>query len=107
MKTLKFYETADGKVPFKDWLESVKDKSLQGKINTRLNFLALGYMPDFDHVGEGVFETRIHTGGGVRIYFYPHKNTMVVLLCGGLKKTQKKDIQKAIEYANDFRGRYE
>ena len=107
MKTLKFYETVDGKVPFKDWLESVKDKSLQGKINTRLNFLAMGYMPDFDYVGEGVFETRIHTGGGVQIYFYPHKNTMVVLLYGKLKKTQKKDIQKAIEYANDFRGRYE
>lgn len=107
MKTLKFYQTLDGKMPFKDWLESVKDKALKSKINTRLDFLTLGYMPDIDHVGDGVFETRIHTGGGVRIYFYPHKNAMVILLCGGLKRTQAKDIKKAIEYANDFRRRYD
>ena len=107
MKTLKFYQTAAGKTPFQDWLENIKDPVLMAKINNRLQFLAQGYMPDFDHVGQGVFETRIHTGGGIRIYFYPHKNTLIILLCGGIKKTQKKDIQKAIEYANDFRGRYE
>lgn len=107
MKTIKFYKTSAGKEPFKEWLVKLKDKTVIAKINQRLNFLAQGYMPDFDHVGEGVFETRIHVRGGIRIYFYPHKNTFIILLCGGNKKTQNKDIQKAVEYANDFRGRYE
>lgn len=107
MKTIKFYQTTDGKIPFKEWLDSLKDKKLLTKINARLTFLAQGYMPDFDHVGDGVFETRIHTGPGVRIYFYPHKNTFIILLCGGIKKTQKKDILTAITYAKDFRGRYD
>ena len=106
MKEIKFYATTSGKIPFAEWLEGIKDKSLLAKINHRLNTLSAGFMPDIDHVGEGVLETRIHTGGGVRIYFYPAKNAFIILLCGGLKRTQKKDIEKAIEYANDFRGRY-
>lgn len=107
MKEIKFYATISGKIPFKEWLEGIKDKSLMAKVNNRLHMLAAGFMPDIVHIGDGVFETRIHTGGGVRIYFYPTKEAFIVLLCGGLKRTQKKDIAKAIEYASDFRGRYE
>ena len=107
MKEIKFYTTLSGKVPFVQWLGGIKDKSLRAKIHHRIHMLEQDFLPDVTYVGDGVLETRIHTGGGVRIYLYPASNDWIVLLCGGLKRTQKKDIAKAIEYANDFRRRYE
>ena len=107
MKQILFYTTLSGKVPFQQWLDGIKQKPLITKIANRIHLLAEGFMPDIDSVGSGVLETRIHTRGGIRIYFYPAKDALIILLCGGNKATQKKDIAKAIEYANDFRGRYE
>lgn len=104
MKTIKFYATPEGKVPFKEWADNIKDKILSNKVRHRIEMLKQGFMPDFDHVGQGVFETRIHAGGGLRIYFLPYKGTIIVLLCGGIKKSQSRDINKAIEYANEFRS---
>lgn len=104
MKKIIFYKTPNGKVPFNDWLGGIKDKITLNKVVNRINMLEQGFMPDFDHVGEGVFETRIHTRGGVRIYYLPYKDAIIVLLCGGIKDTQEKDIRKAISYANEFRS---
>jgi putative addiction module killer protein len=56
-------------------------------------------------VGEGVFELRIDFGSGFRVYFGQEGNTVVVLLCGGDKKTQGKDIRRAKEYWQDYRSR--
>lgn len=86
-------------------MDKLTDKTLISKIHQRLTLFSKGFLADVKHLENGVFETRIHTGGGVRIYFYMHGTTLIVLLCGGLKRTQQKDIAKALEYANDFKER--
>jgi putative addiction module killer protein len=107
MKTIYFYQTADGKTPFKKWLDRLRDKALLRKINERIIGFEKGYLADFASVGNGVMESRIHSHGGIRIYFLAHKDAIIILLQGGNKKTQSRDIAKAQEYAEDFRRRYE
>lgn len=80
---------------FDDWLETLKDKEAKGVILARILRVSLGNLGDFKPVGEGVFELRIFYGPGYRLYFVKKGNAWVVLLCGGDKSTQKKDIKKA------------
>ena len=65
--------------------------------------MALGNPGDVRPVGEGVSEMRIDYGPGYRVYFVQHGPVVIVLLCGGTKKTQQADIARAIEIANDWR----
>jgi putative addiction module killer protein len=80
--------------PFDEWMESLKDGTAFAKINIRLKRVAQGLFGDRAPVGEGVFELREHIGPGYRIYFGQDADT-VVLLTGGTKKTQSKDIETA------------
>lgn len=105
MYKIKIYATKTGKQPFTQWLENMADKQIINKIHQRLTLFSKGFLSDVKHLEDGVFETRIHAGGGIRMYFYMHGNTLIVLLCGGLKRTQRKDIAKALEYAEDFKER--
>ncbi|MCW5589073.1 MAG: type II toxin-antitoxin system RelE/ParE family toxin [Legionellales bacterium] len=106
MKELRVYRTKAGKQPFTDWLASLNDKIVRAQINSRLNRVALGNFGDYKSVGSGIMELRIHRSPGYRIYFKEHDNTIILLLFGGNKKTQKDDIQKAKEYWIDFKERY-
>ena len=107
MKQIKLDTSVNGRQPFAQWMDKLKDRTLLNKIHQRLTFMEKGYMPDVKQVSTGIYETRIHSHGGVRIYFYQHGSVIIILLCGGNKATQKKDIAKAIEYTEDFRRRYE
>jgi putative addiction module killer protein len=101
------YQTALGKEPLTDWLGSLRDKQAQAKIRIRLKRLEAGNFGDCDPVGEGVMELREHLGAGYRVYFGRHGQTVVILLCGGSKKSQPADIKAAKECWADWKRRQE
>lgn len=80
---------------FTAWLNGLADEALRGVIVARVKRLELGLMGDVKPVGAGVSELRIHAGAGWRIYFAKRGGQVIVLLGGGSKRTQKKDITKA------------
>lgn len=71
----------------------------------RLKRLEAGIFGDCESVGEGVMELREHLGAGYRVYFGRHGQSIVILLCGGSKKTQVSDIRKARDYWADWKRR--
>lgn len=74
-------------------------------IETRVKKITVyGHTSDYKSVGEKVFESRIHFGGGIRIYYSILGDVVVLLLNGGDKSTQKKDIKRAIELLKEFKG---
>lgn len=81
---------------FLDWLKKLKDAKGQARILARLESLRLGNFGDVKSVGSGVRELRVHAGPGYRVYFVQTGKVVLVLLCGGSKSTQRKDIQRAI-----------
>jgi putative addiction module killer protein len=99
------YLTIDGRSPFEEWLDSLRDIRAISQIDNRLRRVKLGNLGDYRSVGEGVFELRIDCGPGYRIYFGQLEKTIVLLLCGGDKGTQAQDIRKAKEYWKDYERR--
>ncbi len=88
-------ETLDGEVPFDEWFEAIRDTSFQTAIDARLARLEDGNFGDHKSVGEGVFELRIAKGPGLRVYYGLDGPKIVVLIGGGDKRTQNKDIGRA------------
>jgi putative addiction module killer protein len=80
---------------FTRWLDRLPDASVRGVIVARIKRLERGLMGDFEAVGGGVSELRIHLGAGWRIYFTRRGRELIVLLAGGSKRTQTKDIARA------------
>lgn len=76
-------------------MAGLRDRRARGKIAARIDRLALGNPGDVAPVGEGVSELRIHYGPGYRVYFVKRGRTLIVLLCGGDKSTQTKDVKAA------------
>ena len=104
-RNIQRYITIEGKIPFDEWLNFLKDRKTRLKIDSRLRRVALGNLGDYKSVGDGVCELRINYGSGYRIYFGQFGNTIIVLLCGGDKSSQQKDILKAKEYWQDYENR--
>lgn len=80
---------------FSDWLGSLRDRQARARIVTRLARLADGNFGDHKSVKDGVFELRIDYGPGYRVYLFQRGKELVILLCGGDKRTQDADIAKA------------
>ncbi|TAG50205.1 MAG: type II toxin-antitoxin system RelE/ParE family toxin [Betaproteobacteria bacterium] len=99
------YQQTNGDEPLSDWLSSVRDKIAQARIRIRLRQVEAGNFGDCESVGEGVSELRVHVGAGYRVYFGRHGQTVVVLLCGGDKRTQTNDIKRAKLFWADWKGR--
>ena len=99
------YQQINGDEPLTDWLSGVRDKIAQARIRIRLRQVEAGNFGDCESVGEGVSELRVHVGAGYRIYFGRHGQTVVVLLCGGDKRTQTNDIKRAKLFWVDWKGR--
>jgi putative addiction module killer protein len=98
------YLTPDGRIPFEEWFNSLRNQKAQIKIDTRLRRVTQGNLGDYRSVGEGVFELRIDYGPGYRIYFGQLGSTIVLLLCGGDKSTQEQDISIAKMYWANYRS---
>ena len=84
---------------YRKWFDSLKDRNARMRIDIRIRRISLGNFGDVKPVGEGVSEIKIDYGPGYRIYFVQKKNTIIILLSGGDKSTQSRDIQKAHELA--------
>lgn len=82
---------------FRQWMASLKDDRAVAAVASRLTRLAGGLTGDAKSVGGGVTELRIHYGPGYRVYLHRRGNVLVILLCGGDKSSQAKDIRRAIE----------
>jgi putative addiction module killer protein len=80
---------------FRRWRTRLKDERARTLIASRLDRLAYGHAGDAAPVGDGISELRIHYGPGYRVYFHREGNTVVILLCGGDKGSQAKDINTA------------
>ena len=80
---------------FTAWIDELKDETVRGVVVARIKRLELGLMGDVQPVGEDVSELRIHLGAGWRLYFTQRGTEIIVLLVGGSKHTQKKDIKRA------------
>ncbi|MDO8879435.1 MAG: type II toxin-antitoxin system RelE/ParE family toxin [Coriobacteriia bacterium] len=84
---------------YRKWFESLRDINAQMRIAARIRRVSLGNLGDAKSVGDGVSELRITYGPGYRIYFIRHGETVIVLLAGGDKSTQRRDIERAKELA--------
>lgn len=95
MIELVYYQEENGRSPFIEWMTALRDKLAKARIASRLRQIESGNFGDAKPVGEGVTELRIHVGAGYRVYCGQHGQHWVILLCGGDKDSQTKDIVRA------------
>lgn len=86
---------------FRRWRERLRDDKARAAIAARINRLAAGLPGDVASVGEGVMELRIHYGPGYRVYFVRRGQELVILLCGGDKSSQSRDIAESKRLAQE------
>lgn len=105
MYELRYYVTTDGKRPLADWIDRLPDRQARARIKTRLDRVEDGNFGDHHGVGEGVHELIVDWGPGYRVYYPRVGQLVLLLLCGGDKRTQDKDIQRAKDYFKDYQAR--
>ena len=103
MYSIEIFETTSGKRPFSKWLTDLKDLNGRAKIRVRLDRVRLGNFGQCEPVGDGVSELKVNYGPGYRVYFGLKGKRIVLLLCGGSKRTQSKDISNAIAFFKEFK----
>ena len=87
---------------YSEWFAALRNGQARARINTRIRRLSLGNPGDVKPVGEGVSELRIDYGPGYRVYFTHRSRKVVILLAGGDKRTQERDIRAALELARNL-----
>ena len=102
---VRHYCTAGGRIVVGEWLSSLRDQDAKARIVTRFSRLSLGNFGDHKSVRDGVWELRIDAGPGYRVYYAMTDKTCVLLLCGGDKRQQASDIERAVEYWKDYKIR--
>lgn len=96
------YADKNGKEPFTEWLYGLRDAMGRKRILARVARLEQGNTGDCEPIGNGLSELRMFFGPGYRVYFGEHGNSIVVLLCGGDKGSQSKDIRRAKAYWKEY-----
>lgn len=99
------YLTESGKDVFGEWLADLTDDRARAKVAARVLRIAAGNFGDCKSLREGVWELRIDWGPGYRVYFAKEGRSIVLLLCGGDKRKQSADIERAIGYWKDYKAR--
>ena len=102
---IELYVTESGKVPFTDWLNGLKDITARAKVRVCLDRVKMENFGNFKPLGQGLAELKIHYGPGFRVYYGQSGKKIILLLTGGDKSSQQKDIKKAREYWEDYRRR--
>lgn len=97
-RILRNYKAVKGSVPFVDWLDALNDSVARQCIRRRLDRVEIGNLGNYRPVGDGVYELKFDFGPGYRIYFAEEAEVLVILLCGGDKSSQVKDIKTAKMY---------
>jgi putative addiction module killer protein len=97
------YRTHDGRVPYFDWFDALRDRSAKQKIDARIGRLRLGNFGQARSVGGGVSELKVDYGPGYRVYFGRDGDELVILLRGGNKSTQDADIRQAKAFWEAYR----
>ncbi|MCA9438896.1 MAG: type II toxin-antitoxin system RelE/ParE family toxin [Candidatus Omnitrophica bacterium] len=95
-------ELANGRVPYDEWFEGLRDRKFQAAVDARLTRVEAGNFGDHKSVGQGVWELRLRIGPGLRAYYAIQDDRIVVLLGGGDKSTQSRDIATAQKLWKDF-----
>lgn len=101
-KVLKIYITSDGKQPYSEWLRSLRDTMTIARIRTRIDRIEEGNLGQYKSLGTGLFEFKFSFGPGYRVYFAVDGDEVILLVSGGDKGSQRKDIEKAREYWTDY-----
>lgn len=99
------YQTEEGRVPFQEWIQDLRDREAAFRVRARIARLRAGNFGDAKAVGKGVSELRVQYGPGYRVYFARRGETVVALLCGGDKASQSRDVERAQMYWADFKRR--
>ena len=96
----------DGRDIFQEWIKSLKDMQGKAAIYRAIERIEQGNFGDHKPCRDGVWELRIDVGAGYRVYYSISGKEIVLLLCGGAKRTQTKDIDRAVEYLKRFKEIY-
>ena len=99
------YLAPEGRDPYQDWLDRVRDTKARIAALRRVERLRSGNFGDCSYCREGVWELRIDIGAGYRVYYARSGKDVILLLCGGIKKTQDTDIGRAVSYWQDYQRR--
>ena len=102
MKKITIYTSKRGKKPFSAWIQSIKDIVTRAKIKNRLNRLELGHYGDYKRINNKINELRLDYGPGYRVYFVILDDINILILNGGSKRSQHRDICLAISYWRDY-----
>ncbi len=102
MPEIRYYQAADGHQPFAEWYVDL-EVAARAKVTRAIVRLEQGHFSNVKTVGEGVFEYRIDFGPGYRVYFGQDGQTLVILLTGGTKKRQQRDIDAAHDYWRNYK----
>ena len=104
-RVVEIYLDTEGCAPFSEWLAGLRDRTVRARIRVRIDRVRLGNLGDCRSVGDGVKELRIDCGPGYRVYFGAAAGRLVLLLCGGDKRSQPADIERARSFWADYRSR--
>ena len=99
------YQTRNGKIPVAEWLDNLRDRAARFRVLARMDRLTEGLRGDWKSLGGGIYELRVDHGPGYRVYYAQDGTTVILLLCGGTKRTQANDIEKARAYWKDHKAR--
>ena len=102
-REIQYFQNSTGQAPYTEWFKTIRNKTTRNRIRARLTAVASGNLGDCGPVGEGVSELRLNFGPGYRIYFGEADNTIVLLLCGGDKSSQRRDIRRAKTYWQEYK----
>ena len=102
-RQLEIYRDPNDQAPYTEWFESIRDLKTRTQIQNRLDRIESGNLGDYRSVGDDVFELRFQFGPGYRIYFGQVGHTIVLLLCGGDKSSQNRDIKQAKAYWQEYK----
>jgi putative addiction module killer protein len=102
---VEIYETADGRAPFSDWIMKLKNVQASARILLRLDRVKQGNLGDYKFIADGMFELRVDTGAGYRVYFGRVSDDRIVVLWAGDKSTQARDVEQALALWMDYRSR--